>query len=212
MKKQFIWITLGIVTFFVIIYVGGQQRENEHPTLNESAKMPDSYLKNVEYYEEKDRHEMSAFNLEKAIQSIWKLESDVDKSSFEKLESAIERLENVHKSIIRDSIDSNELRSSFEFALNNLAHAELEVSEMYAETNHIYEANIALKYAQLHVKNAMLFHNPYWKGDSIQFAIEKQVFNEMERLLKDKSVSPAEYTLALDKMIKAIDVVIANQQ
>ncbi len=208
MKKQITWIIIGVITLFVIIYLVGQERTPDNPTLNESAIMPDEYMRNVDYYEQKDRHAISAFNLERAIQSIWKLESDVDDQSFEKLENAIKGLEDVHKSILRDSVDSERLRSAFEFALNNLAHAELEVAEMYAETNHLDKANIALKYAQLHIKNAMLFHNPYWDQNPENLAIEKQVFLEMDSLLENEAVSPVEYTMALDKMIKEIDKII----
>lgn len=212
MRKQIIWIILGIVTLFVIFYFVGQEQTSKHPTLNSSAQMPDEYLKSVDYYEQEDRHSMSAFNLERAIQSIWKLESDVDDESFVKLENAIEKLEEVHRSILRDSVDAHHLRSAFEFALNNLAHAELEVAEMYAETNHLDQANIALKYAKLHIKNAMLFHNPYWDTNQNKLAIEKHVFEEIDSLIQNKAVSPVEYTLALDKMIEEIDGLITNQQ
>ena len=212
MKKQIIWIIIGVVTLFVIIYFVGREQTPNHPTLNSSALMPDEYLKNVDYYEQEDRHSLSAFNLEKAIQSIWKLETDVDDESFAKLEDAIQRLEEVHKSIIRDSIDTRHLRSAFEFALNNLAYAELEVAEMYAETNHLDQADIALKYAKLHIKNAMLFHNPYWDANPSKLAIEKQVFMEIDSLVENKAISPVEYTLALDKMIKEIDEIIEKDK
>lgn len=212
MKKQIIWIIIGVVTLFMIIYFVGQDQTPENPTLNNSAQMPDEYLKSVDYYEQADRHSMSAFNLEKAIQSIWKLEGDVDDESFAKLEDAIQRLEEVHQHILRDSVDIEDLRSAFEYALNNLAHAELEIAEMYAETNHLDQADIALKYAKLHIKNAMLFHNPYWDSSPRKLAIEKQVFMEIDSLMKNESVSPVEYTLALDKMIKEIDEIIENKE
>lgn len=214
MKKQTVLIIIGIVGLYTIIYFAGQERKKraDHPTLSSLAAEPDSYLKNVEYYEEQERHNQSAFNLEEAIQSIWKLEKDVDEASFERLQSAIKRLEVAHKSIIRDSADMNDLRSTFEYTLNNLAHAELEISEMYAETNHMREANIALKYAMLHVKNAMLFHHSFWSGDGEQLAIEKQVFNEMDSLMNNNSISPIDYALALDKMIKEVDGIIKLQE
>ncbi|MEQ8627266.1 hypothetical protein [Ekhidna sp.] len=208
MKKQITWIIIGVVALFLIIYFAGQNRTSDSPTLNDSAILPDRYLRNVDYYEQKDRHSTSAFNLERAIQSIWKIESDVDDESYAKLERAIERLEEIHTSILRDSVDSDELRSAFEFALNNLAHAELEIAEMYAETNHIDKANVALKYAQLHIKNAMLFHQPYWDQNEKKLAIEKNVFEEIDSLIENNSVSPVEYTLVLDKMIKEIDQII----
>lgn len=213
MKKLPVFITVGIVIIFVIFYVFNRTPEiNKHPTLTASAQMPDFYLKNVEYYEEKERHEMSAFNLEKAIESIWKLEQDVDQESFQKLENVVKKLEQLHASILQDSVDMSEMRTTFENALNNLVHAELEISEMYAETNHMNEANIALKYAQLHVKNAMLFHHSLWMGDGEQLAIEKHVFEEMDSLIDNTSISPIDYALALDKIIKEVDQIIEKQK
>ena len=213
MKKQVVIIIGGIIVMFMIFFLFNRKPEiEEHPTLSASAQMPDYYLKNVKHYEEEDRHEISAYNLEKAIASIWKLEKDVDEESFQKLEKAIKRLETIHHSILEDSVDIQNMRVAFDYALNNLAHAELEIAEMYAETNHMDKANIAVKHAQLHIKNAMLFHNPFWEADSVQLAIEKHVFEEMENLLENVSVSPIEYTLSLDKMIKEIDQIIEKHQ
>ncbi len=211
MKKQIIWIIIAVVALFVIIYFVGLERSPDHPTLTSAAQMPDEYLKRVDYYEREDRHFMSAYNLEKAIEAIWKLEGDVDNESFQKLENAVNRLEEVHAHILRDSVDTRQLQSAFEFALNNLAHAELEVAEMYAETNHLDQADIALKYAKLHIKNAMLFHNPYWDANPGKLAIEKQVFMEIDSLIQNKAVSPVEYTIALDKMIKEVDKLIESE-
>ncbi|WP_420577472.1 hypothetical protein [Ekhidna sp.] len=211
-KQQVAIIVIGIFALFAIFYFYNQEPEIEqHPTLSAAAKMPDYHLKNVAHYEEEERHEMSAFSLEKAIESIWKLEKDVDDESFQKLEESISRLEEVHRSIVKDSISSIDLRSTFEYALNNLAHAELEIAEMYAETNQMEKANIALRYAQLHIKNAMLFHSPYWGSDSVQLAIEKHVFEEMDSLLVNKAVSPVNFTMTVNKMIKEVDQIIEKE-
>jgi hypothetical protein len=214
MNKQTIYIIVGLIVFYGVIYFSGQERKNrlKHPTLSSLASEPDNYLQDVEYYEMKQRHTLSALNLEKAIQSIWRLERDVDVGSFEKLQSAIKRLEVVHESIVRDAVDPLELRAAIEYTLNNLAHAELEIAEMYAETNHMNEANIALKYAQLHIKNAMLFHDSFWMNDEEQLAIEEQVFEEMDSLMNNTTASPIEYTLTLDKMIKEVDYIIESQK
>lgn len=197
-----------VMANFVLLLLSETKEDKEHPTLNESATMPDEYLKNVKYYAEQDRHEMSAYNLEKAIAAIWKLEGDVDEESFEMLENAVDRLEEIHKSILLNSFDSKEMSAAFEFSLNNLAHAELEISEMYAETNHMEKAKTALKYAQLHIKNAMLFHDSYWDNDFLHYAIEKRVFLEMDSLLQNESFSPMKYSLELDKMIKEVDEIL----
>ena len=86
-------------------------------------------------YEEMARHDRSAYSLEQAIQAIWKLEKDVDDESFDRLEHTIHKLEEVHKHILRDSIPSSEMLKAFEYALGNLAHAELEVAEKYSKSN-----------------------------------------------------------------------------
>jgi hypothetical protein len=212
-KQQVSIIVIGIFVLFAIFYMYNREPEIEqHPTLNAAAKMPDFYLKNVEHYEEEDRHEISAFNLEKAIESIWKLEQDVNQESFQNLEQVIERLEEIHRRIVQDSVETHTMKSTFEYALNNLAQSELEIAEMYAETNNLDKANIAVKYAQLHIKNAMLFHNPFWRADSVQLGLEKQVFLEMDSLIDNESVSPVEYTMTLDKMIKQIDEIIKKKQ
>jgi len=209
MKKQYIWILVAVVMAnFVLLLFSEPKEDKKHPTLNEAATMPDEYLKNVKYYEEQERHEMSAYSLGKAIAAIYKLEGDVDSESFQMLENSVDRLEEIHKSILLNSLNSKEMSAAFEFSLNNLVHAELEISEMYAETNHMDQAKTALKYAQLHIKNAMLFHDSYWDNDSVHYAIEKQVFLEMDSLLKNESFSPMKYSLEIDKMIKQGDEIL----
>ncbi len=209
MKKQYVWI-VGLVIIITIGFylVDRLDGEYNHPTLNEDARMPDAYLKNVQFYEESDRHEMSAYNLEKAIASIKKIESDVDTKSSKILGDATNKLEQIRKSILLDSINKNDMKATFELSLNSLAHAELEISEMYAEINQIDKAKIALKYAQLHIKNAMLLHNPYWETDSTRLSIEKNVFLEMDSLISNVSYSPIKYSLELDKMIKEVDILL----
>lgn len=209
MKKQALIILIGVVTLFVIIYlVNSESNTQQHPTLNTTAEMPDMYLRNVAYYADADKMEQSAHNLERAIESIWKIEQDVDDASFAQLERAIKDLEMIHHAMLTDSLEGVDMSKTFEYALDNLARAELEVSEMYAETNDMDNANIALKYAQLHIKNAMLFHDEFWNRDTLQLAIEKQVFEEMDSLSKNKAITPVEYVLTIDKMIKEIDQIL----
>ena len=210
-SKRRIWIDAGfILTFVVILYLGGkQQRDARYSTLNADAVMPDEYLLNVAYYEEHERHAKSASNLEQAIQSIWKLEAEVDDESFEKLEAAIQRLEQIHKKIMRGSVDPHELKIAFEYALNNLAYAELKIAEICIETDHLDEANLAIKYGQLHIKNAILFHDDSI-GDTVQLAIEEHVFDEMDSLLKNQIISSVQQTTLVEKMIKEVDVIISR--
>ncbi|MEQ9467591.1 MAG: hypothetical protein RLN88_09275 [Ekhidna sp.] len=207
--KKIVYVIIGVITLFLIILLSQEEKYVEkHPTLNTTAEMPDLYLRNVAYYADADKMKQSAHNLEKAIESIWKIEQDVDDASFAKLERAIKDLEIIHHAMLTDSLEGIDMSQTFEYALDNLARAELEVSEMYAETNNMDNANIALKYAQLHIKNAMLFHDGFWDSDTVQLAIERRVFEEMDSLSKNKSITPVEYVITIDKMIKEIDQIL----
>lgn len=208
MKKVIYVITAIVVLFIVIMFINKGQYTDEHPTLNETARMPDQFLKNSNDYLAEDRLKESAISLERAIASIWKIERDVDTESFEKLEAAIKDLEAVHHAMVADSLESVNMNRTFEYTLDNLARAELEIAELYAETNKMENANIALKYAQLHIKNAMLFHKIYKDTDTVQLAMEKRILDQMKSLSDSTEVSPVEYVLELDRMIKEIDQIL----
>lgn len=212
MKKKYLIPLLVLCTFYGILYFWNrEEKEAElHPTIHSSAGDPDDYLMEAIDYEDMKRHDKSAYSIEQAIQAIWKLEKDVDDKSFDHLEEAIEKLEVVHRRLIRDSIPSTELLKAFEFALGNLAFAELEVAEKYSESNQLSEGRAALRYAQLHIKNALILHSPDIPEDSALLASEVHLLDEMDSLLSQEDLSHEEYTLALDKMLKEVDEIIGD--
>lgn len=214
MKKEYIIIVGAILTLFVIFSIVGYEETPDHPTLNQSAIMPDKYMEDVTYYEKMERYDKSADNLEHAIKAIWKIQADVDEESFDRLEDVIVRLERLHSKLVKDSIHMNFMKEDFNYALHNLAHAELEIAEMYAETNDMDKATLALKYAQLHIKNAMLYHNPYWSDDNAQenMVVERRIFSELDSLINTESASVADNVLYIDKIIKEVDYLIASEQ
>jgi len=211
MKNQH-WAPIGfiLVVIIIIIYLyptgaseGGDQSGN--PTLSNQAVYIDTYFRNIAFYSDKNRNDESALNIRKAIKTIKELQADVDDQSYERLESSLDELENIQDAILEDSLDPGKMSSSFEFVLNNLARIELEISEIYAETNQIETAQIALKYAQAHIKNAILFHSKLEGSNEEQLVIEQKVFSEMDSLLENNRISPVAYTLMLDKMIQEVD-------
>lgn len=211
MKKKAIIAIIVFVSFYGILYFWNQQEESKehHPTIHGAAAKPDDYLLEARHYESKQRHDKSARSIEQAIQAIWKLEKDVDDESFDRLEESITRLEAVHRKILRDTIAPAELRSVFEYALSNLAHAELQVAEKYSKSNQSGEAHAALVYAQLHIKNALILHNPNDTQDSLAVTYEEQLIGRIDDLLKQENTDE-DYTAALDQLRKDLDLFISQ--
>lgn len=206
MKKNILIAVFVIAGFYALLYFWNQDRKSEiqHPTINNAAAKPDDFLIEAKNYEEMARHDKSAYSIEQAIQAIWKLENDVNDESFERLEQTITKLEIVHRKILRDSIPSEELLKSFEYALGNLAHAELEVAEQYFKSNQTEKTKSALRYAQLHIKNALLLHHT----DDSAKQTELHLLKEMDSLFSLKNLSDPANTASLDKILKEVDQLI----
>jgi hypothetical protein len=210
--KKFLIAIFVVVGFFASLYFWDQKnkREKQHPEIHIQAGKPDNYLLEAMHYEGEHRHTKSAIKIEQAIQAIWKLEKDVDDKSFDRLEETIKKLEMVHRKIIRDSIPYDELLSTLEYALGNLAHVELEVAAKYSASNQTIESRTAIKYAKLHLKNILVLHNPNVMDDSSLLASEIQLLDQIDSLLSQKNLSQAEYSASLDKMIKEVDDILAR--
>ena len=208
MKKNVLIGLIVVFAFYGILYFWNREEKTmkKHPTIHSSAAKPDDFLLEAKDYEEMKRHDKSVYSIEQAIQSIWGLENDVDDESFERLEQTISKLEKVHRRILRDSIPSQELLTAFEYALGNLAHAELEVAEKYSKSNQTAEAKAALKYAQVHIKNALLLH----QADDSTKSTELHLLKEMDSLFSLKSLSDPKNTEVLDHLIKEVDELITR--
>lgn len=203
MKKIIITI-IAITGFIALLYFWNQRirEEAQHPEIHSLAGKPDDYLLEAMDYEGEHRHAKSAAKIEQAIGAIWKLEKEVDDESFDRMEQTIQRLEMVHRKIIRDSIPYSELLTALEYSLGNLAHVELEVAVKYSKSNQTSEARAAIKYAQLHLKNILILHNPNVMDQSPLLISEMQLLDELDSLLSRTDLSPMEYSASLDKMIK----------
>lgn len=207
MKNKLVWLILGIaVIFLIIFFVQRDEEVIENPTLSVEADKPDTYLKTVANHAFNHEFDKCIYHLEKAIESIQTIESDVDQESAELLEGAISRLESVKQEFVKDSLITTDMNAAFEYSLNVLARAELRVSEMYAETNQREFAELALKHARLHVKNAQ------WQGDAKYEDKEHYVFLEIDSLIQDESISPVDLTIRIDKILKEMDQLIADSK
>ncbi len=211
MKKLLIGIAI-LIAFVTTLYIWDQsnKQEAQHPTINHQAAEPDNFLLEALDNEEEHRHHKSAIKLENAIQAIWKLESDVDSVNFERLEQTIKKLESAHRKILRDSITNDELLIALKLALGNLTHVELATAAKYSESNQPVETRAAIRYAKLHLKNALILQKSGPTQDSILYRSEIQLLGQIDRLLRHEDLSPTEYSESIDKMIGEIDKVLGR--
>ena len=210
--KKFIWYLVALIIITLALVLPGKLGYvSDHPTLNQRAEEPDIHIKNVWHYMRTEEMERSVFHLQKAIASIKAIESDADLESVEGLDRAIVELERVNDELSKDSINLSMIYRAFDYTLNNLAHAELEVSEMYAETNQEDRSKLAMRYAQMHVRNALLFQQAVYEPNSEHVKIEQHVFQELDSLISSERLSSAELTLKIDHIIKEVDELLAKR-
>jgi hypothetical protein len=209
MKTAIISIII-FIGFMATLYFWDQKNKQgmQHPEIHSQAGEPDSYLLEAVDFESQHRHAKSAIKIEQAIEAIWQLEKEIDDSSFDRLESTISKLENVHRRIVRDSIPYDELLSTFEYALGNLANVELAVAAKYSASKQSNEARTAIKYAQLHIKNLLVLHGSSLNGKSLLLESEIKVLNEIDQVLADKNLGEEESIASIDKMIKEVDAIL----
>jgi hypothetical protein len=211
MKKLLVGIAI-LSAFVATLYIWDQsnKQEEQHPTINRQAMEPDNFLLEALDSEGQKRHHKRAIKIEKAIQAIWKLEPDVDSINFERLEQTIKKLEMVHRKILRDSITNDELLMALNLALGNLTHVELAVAAKYSESNQPAETRAAIKYAKLHLKNALILQKAGSTEDSLLYKAEIQLLGQIDKLLSREDLSPTEYSKSIDQMIGDIDKVLSR--
>jgi len=195
----------GTLVFLIsILFVVGlfTQTNPGHPSLNDTSAEPDLYLSNVRHYAKEQLAERSLYHLEKAIESIKKIETDIDINSKQKVDEAIAHLEMIYEEIARDSLVSEDLNKAFEFALNALTLAELRISERYAESNNPVQAKVALKYAQMHLKSASQY------SDLPNMNLERHIYYEIDSLILSEAMAPVLIAEKIDYFISEMDTLV----
>ena len=198
---------LGMLVFLLsILVVAGLFTEPnpDHPSLNETSAEPDLYLSNVRHYAKEDLAGRSLYHLNKAIESMRKIETDIDINSQQKVDEAIVHLEMIYDEIATDSLVSSDLNKAFEFALNALTLAELRVSERYAESNNPDQAKIALKYAQMHLKSASQY------SELPNINLERHIYYEIDSLILSEAMAPVLIAEKIDHFISEMDSLVQN--
>jgi tetratricopeptide (TPR) repeat protein len=208
MEKSLWYILSAIGVILILILPGKLNYVGMHPSLSSEAQRPDIYFNNVAYYLKEKSFDRSLKHLDKAIASIQKIKNDLNAESKERLDGAIDKLEILRSELMKDSVLTDKMKGTFEYALNTLACAELNISEMYTESDQRKLANIALKHAQLHLKNAMTFKGTDWNDPNEHRKIEMHVFLEVDSLLENQWITQAHYSARLDHILDEMNQLI----
>ena len=203
MKNNLFTNILFIVIGCAIMYSVFHFTEQDSPTLNDHAVIPDIHLQNVKKYANDHDFDRSRMHLAKAIETMRVIETDVDIHSGEIIEQTIEELERIQPLLKDKTYDTEAVNDAIIHALTALSLAELRVSESYAETNKLHLANIALDYGILHLKHALNFSGGYVHSR------ELTIYNEMDSLLKLHDDNSVEITLMLDRLVDELDSLLS---
>lgn len=188
-----------IFGFFYTLGHIGAGYISDHPTLNETAAEPDMYLHNVKHYTKEFGTERSLYHLEKAITTIKIIETDIDLNTSKEVDQALLSLEKIYEEILSDSLIKEDMHKVFQYTLNALALAELRVSERYSESNHLDLAMVAMKYARLHIKNALKY------ADLKSLKFEQDIYLEVDSILSNESMAAVIITEKIDKVIGELE-------
>ena len=201
----------GVAYFLMIVVLFGglyafqkYRKETEIALLTEEAVKPDLLLDYTKLYLKEDAYDRSLAQLNKAIDAIRNIEADLDEESKRILEVSIDDLEKVKMEMEMDSLVNEDLNIAFSKALNALTIAELKISEVLIKTDHPRDAIVALKYGMLHVKNAL----QYSEGKRKEYEI--QIYEEIDSLLDNKSLTEEEMIMRLETMIAELDTLVED--
>ncbi len=203
--------TKGVQYFVMIVVLFGGlygytkwREETEIALLTEEAVKPDLLLDYSTYNLREHAYEKSLSQLDQAIEAIRNIEADLDDESKRLLELSIVDLEKIRMEMESDSLVREDLDAAFSKALNALTIAELKVSEILISEHHSRDALIALKYGMYHVKNALKY------SDGSKKEYEMHIYEEMDSLLENRSLSEAEMVERLERMIAELDTLVED--
>ncbi len=174
--------------------------------LTEQAVEPDILLDNSKFYMKEHAYDRSLEQLDQAIKSIREIELDLDEESKRILEYSISELELVRTEMEMDSLVTEDLNKAFSDALNALTIAELKISEILLQQDHPKDAIVAMKYGMYHVKHAL----KYSQGEKKEYEIH--IYEEIDALLENDSLTDAEMIEKLEAMIHELDVLVEGER
>lgn len=206
MKKGVVYLIILVVVFGGFMLITRVIDDSKPALLSAKAVRPDLLLDNSKYYLKEHAYDRSLSHLDDAIKSIREIEADLDDESKRILELSISELELVRREMEMDSLVTEDLNKAFLDALNALTIAELKISEVLIQHDHPKDAIVALKYGMYHVKHAL----KYSKGEKKEYEIH--IYQELDSLLEDDTLSEKEMIEKLEKMIHELDVLVEGER
>lgn len=177
---------------------------SEPRTVTHEAINPDLHLISSKVYAEEHAYNRSIMHLDKAIEAILDIEQEIDEDGKSTVEKAIRRLEIVRNEILHDSLSMQDMNRAFIDILNALTYAEIKVTERYIKSKDVKRAKVALKYATLHIKNAIKFS----RGQARIY--EMHLYSELDSIIENNDLSDEQIIARLDHMLTEIDTAITS--
>ncbi|MEO9475797.1 MAG: hypothetical protein ABJG41_09690 [Cyclobacteriaceae bacterium] len=194
---------LGFVIFIIsLLYLFTRvdfTYEDTHSSLNDANLETDLHLSNAQHFVKESANERGLYHVEQAIASLRNLENDIDLESGQNVESAIVKLEEFEEQLKSNEVSPEKMSEVFATTLKILSLSELRISERYAESDQFGYAVVALKYARLHLKNALEYENLSDKK------FDLHVYYELDSLINAPEASPIEVSMKIDHMIEELN-------
>lgn len=149
-------------------------------------------------------YERSLMHLDEGINAIREIEQDLDPESKKTVDEAVENLRVIHAEIAGDSLSMKDMNEAFVKVLNALTYAEIKVSEHFYQSEELENAQVALKYGRLHMKNAL----KYAEKDMRDY--EVQLYSEIDSLIENNTFSNEEIIAHLENILAELDSVVAE--
>ncbi|MEP0367129.1 MAG: hypothetical protein ABJN36_14785 [Cyclobacteriaceae bacterium] len=178
--------------------------EDTHSSLNDENLETDLHLSNAQHFVKESANERGLYHVEEAIASLRNLENDIDMESGQNVESAIAKLEEFEEQLKANEVSPEKMSEVFASTLRILSLSELRISERYAESDQFGYAVVALKYARLHLKNALEYENLSDKK------FDLHVYYELDSLINAPEASPIEVSMKIDHMIEELNSQVAT--
>lgn len=176
--------------------------EFNNPTTSELAIRPDYMILNATHYFKEHQILTSIDFINKAINAMRIIESELDAESIEALEEAIEDLNLLKRKFENENLDGEHMKHAFFNALNSLAFAQIRISENYHAKGAIEKSSDALAYAMNHIENAMKF------AEDEDMVMEHHLYNAIDSLRNIKSISNDQLIRELDQLMAEMDDVM----
>ncbi|MEQ8474395.1 MAG: hypothetical protein RIC35_24575 [Marinoscillum sp.] len=191
---------LGYIAFLafclLLLYGVGKFKHHGEPiTITAEAVEPDILLSNSKNYFEEHAYHRSMGHLKSAITAIRQIEQGIDDESKEKVDAAVDELEEIYNEMSHETFNIKHLNEASIKALNALTYAELKVTEHFVDSHELDKAKVALNYGMLHVKNALMFS----EGENKDY--ETEIYIEIDSLLRSGEISNKDVLIKLENMI-----------